>query len=293
MNADISRCVSFLGAIDALCRSNTIELHRLNRIAGVGAGAVMAVVACRYASDPSRLCETVADIFKGKDAEGLSRKAVLSRQLSKVSCCFGLADGESGVGFDILWLMKRIGWSSDTTFHDIYKHTRCHLRLVAVNLATHSTAYLDYIFTPNMPIMQALRMCLCDPFSEAPVVYDGHEFTSTWSVPCVRKVFEEYTDEYVMLSVMSSNRISRIHEYAHNTTQAPRDVKRRSIDAVVDASRTNAGARRSFDRQSTCVSNNTFYICNICPSLTPDTTTMYDWLYNAGFNAVAGNPTIM
>ena len=83
---------------------------------------------------------------------------------------FGINSGE-GFEKSLIIFLKHKGLYADITFKELYKKTNKKLVITGTNLSKSRLEYFDYITTPDMKIIQAMRISACIPLYFTPVKY--------------------------------------------------------------------------------------------------------------------------
>ena len=77
------------------------------------------------------------------------------------------------------WLGKCFndhGINENVTFAELHRLTQKNLYLIACSLDYQTTAMFDYIHTPDMPVLKAVRASMAIPFVFYPLSYNGDYF---------------------------------------------------------------------------------------------------------------------
>jgi len=76
---------------------------------------------------------------------------------------FGIDSGKRIMAW-IESIMAKKGFSADTTFAELYEKTGIQYIVLATNLHTYELTTFDYIHTPDMEVVKAIRMSISIPF---------------------------------------------------------------------------------------------------------------------------------
>jgi NTE family protein len=85
---------------------------------------------------------------------------------------YGLDKGENVVKIQRVFLRKKLG-VNDITFKELFNRTNKSLVITGSCLNTMSVEYFDYKKTPNMSVIEAIRISLSIPFFFTPIVHNG------------------------------------------------------------------------------------------------------------------------
>lgn len=149
-----------IGVIRYLEERNLID--QIKHIAGTSIGALIAtLLVMSYSSD---------------DMEQMIKEFDYNRYQSVDVCHiiehFGIDTFEKITGL-IASLFTKKNYTPYVTFGELYKKTNKHLIINAVCLNTHESSFFDYIITPNMPVIIAIRASMSLPFIFGSVNYNG------------------------------------------------------------------------------------------------------------------------
>ncbi len=70
-------------------------------------------------------------------------------------------------------LIENKGLDKNITFDNLFKITSIHYQVTAANLCKNRITIFDHIFTPNIRVIDAIRMSCCVPFIFIPMKYNG------------------------------------------------------------------------------------------------------------------------
>ena len=85
---------------------------------------------------------------------------------------YGLDSGKKIINWIETLLIKR-GYSKDITFKQLYAKTGIHYKVIATNLNKYSSTMFDYINTPKLRVVSAIRMSIGIPFIFGMKRYNG------------------------------------------------------------------------------------------------------------------------
>jgi predicted acylesterase/phospholipase RssA len=76
---------------------------------------------------------------------------------------YGIETGANLIGWAKYFLQKR-GHVGDITFSELYLHYPVHYKVITTNLSTFRSHVFDYINTPDVSVLEAIRMSISIPF---------------------------------------------------------------------------------------------------------------------------------
>lgn len=88
---------------------------------------------------------------------------------------YGLNDGDNILNLLSDFFVKK-NYPLDLTFKDLYDKTGNTLIINASNITTKKREVFDYLATPNMNILNAVRMSISIPFIFTPVIYNDNYY---------------------------------------------------------------------------------------------------------------------
>lgn len=158
------RCLSFIGAYKALLEKNEKNIDfNINEVCGVSGGAIFGLmIAIGMTVDKMQEIVIDTDFSKLKNI-----------RIKNLFTNFGLDSGRR----IIEWLrniLKNNGISPDITFIELsvlYNIKR--LNILATNLSTFSITEFNYENTPNVKVIDAIRMSINIPIIFTKVIYNG------------------------------------------------------------------------------------------------------------------------
>lgn len=105
----------------------------------------------------------------------LDISSVAQFQITKIITHFGLDSGNT-----IVYLIKQLfikkGFDDNITFKSLYELTGKHLIITGTDVNEHSIKYLDYENTPNLRVVDAIRISSSIPFLFTAPLYKGHYY---------------------------------------------------------------------------------------------------------------------
>lgn len=76
---------------------------------------------------------------------------------------YGVETGDNLIGWAEYFLQKQ-DHSRDITFAQLYRHYPIHFKVITTNLGTYKPHVFDYTNTPDVPILDAIRLSISIPF---------------------------------------------------------------------------------------------------------------------------------
>lgn len=156
--------ISILGSLHYLFDKKIINIEQLQTIAGSSAGGLIgALISIGYT--PSQLYN---------EYKKLTMSSILDPDISNFLEYYGLDSGYKLVSI-IRQLFKGRGYNDNVTFIELYEKTHIHLILTGTNVNLRSTQYFDYIHTPLIKVVDAIRVSISFPlYFTAPKYKDCH-----------------------------------------------------------------------------------------------------------------------
>jgi NTE family protein len=181
--------LAYIGAIESLENHNLN--HGFNKFAGTSIGSIFALlVSLGYSSLEMKSLLKDIDLNKLKD-ESIGILSDATRLVTK----FGWYKGNALEKF-ISNIVTSKGLSSDITFTDLYFITKKTLNVVAYNLDKKETMIFNYVNTPNVSVVQAVKSSSSIPVLFTPTVIDGQRYVDGFladNYPI--SVFDEYDEK--------------------------------------------------------------------------------------------------
>jgi len=150
-----------LGCIDYLEKQKKLIL--LDTIVGTSIGALIGFLYCINYT-PSELLDILTDL----EPSHCFNLEYLDQLLEK----FGIDPGEYYIAKFIDIILQK-GESPLITFKELHSKYKKRLVVCGTNVSTHSAVYFGIDTTPDMKVIDAIRISTCIPFLFAPVEYNG------------------------------------------------------------------------------------------------------------------------
>jgi NTE family protein len=154
------RGISFLGALKYFKDRGNLE--HLNTFIGTSIGSIIATFLC--------LEYPIEDLFQFM--LDLNIDSVTNFQISKLIQQFGLDSGNTLI-FVIKQLLVKCGYDENITFKNLQKITGKTLIITATNVNKRCIKYFNHNDTPNLRIVDAIRMSISIPFLYTAPLYGG------------------------------------------------------------------------------------------------------------------------
>lgn len=146
------RCISYYGALNALLHSDDFELD-INNIYGVSAGSIIGLcLLLDYSFD-----EFMNEIIE-KDFNELKDIRFVNFLYN-----WGMDSGNKIVSWLEILLIKK-GYSPKITFIELYKKNGIKFTVLGGNLNKYKFEIFNYINSPNICVLDAIRMSISIPF---------------------------------------------------------------------------------------------------------------------------------
>jgi NTE family protein len=160
--------IAYIGVVkyfEELLRSDKV-IFDIKELCGVSIGSLFGLLyTIGYTYD--ELYKEVIDV----DFLNL-QKFKISNFISK----YGLDNGNKIIDWLTELLVKK-GFSKDTTMRELWIKTRINFRVVAADINTYSMVIFDYVNTPNLKVLKAIRMSTC-----IPLVFSSQYYNNTYYV---------------------------------------------------------------------------------------------------------------
>jgi len=128
-------------------------------------------------------------------------------------------------------ITKRKGVSFETTFIDLYQKTSKELIIGGSNITTNRVRYFSYKNTPNVSVLQALRISISYPFIFEPVEFENHIYIDGALLdPFPIKYFGENCQD--VIGILIHDRL--LIEDRDNCNDSLEDLGLSIVSAVVD-----------------------------------------------------------
>ncbi|NDC95788.1 hypothetical protein EB118_19175 [bacterium] len=143
------KAIAFIGALKKL---GELE-YKFNKYITVSAGSIVGLL-CIIGYTPDEL---ISKVYSTDFTE------LVELRLNNVVKKYGLDSGKRVIGW-LERLMMEKGFSSDMTFSQLYSKTQLHYQVLTTNLNTRTQTTFDYLVTPDVQVLRAIRMSIGIPF---------------------------------------------------------------------------------------------------------------------------------
>lgn len=150
---------AYIGVIKALKEFGILE--NLKVFVGTSIGAIFALLLSL-----NSYIEEIEELMNKIDFNNL-----FNYNIKNLYCNYGLNTGDNILNLLSDFIVKK-NYSSDLTFKELYDKTGKTLIINASNITNKKREVFDYLATPNMNILTAVRMSISIPFIFTPVIYN-------------------------------------------------------------------------------------------------------------------------
>lgn len=150
---------AYIGVIKALKEFGILE--NLKVFVGTSIGAIFALLLSL-----NSYIEEIEELINKIDFNNL-----FNYNIKNLYCNYGLNTGDNILNLLSDFIVKK-NYSSDLTFKELYDKTGKTLIINASNITNKKREVFDYLATPNMNILTAVRMSISIPFIFTPVIYN-------------------------------------------------------------------------------------------------------------------------
>ncbi|NBU33741.1 hypothetical protein EB118_12240 [bacterium] len=152
--------IAFIGVLKTLSEQGL--LGNVTSVSGVSAGAIVALLfVLGYTPEQMESIAIDCDMITLGDI-----------QIQGILKNYGLDTG-NGITAFLESLVESVGYSKDITFRQLYKKTGKKFTCYAANIRTHALVAFDYITTPNLKVLNAIRMSFGIPLVFTAKRYKG------------------------------------------------------------------------------------------------------------------------
>lgn len=200
--------------LEKLCESN-LPIININRICCVSVGSIFGLF---YILNYDYL-EIIDDVLK------INFKDLIDMRLKNLLSKYGLATGKKILSWLSGILIKK-GYSKDITFLQLYNISGIHYEIIATNLNKYNYKIFDYINTPDVKIIKAIRMSIGIPFLFTVEKYQGNIYVDGGLINNYPiKLFDDNLDNVLGIKLTSKGElkdhsinleINDINSYVYN-----------------------------------------------------------------------------
>jgi predicted acylesterase/phospholipase RssA len=157
---------SFLSALDILIKYDYINLNNINKYVGTSVGSIIS-----FLLNIDYTPNEIMIYFKNFDFS----KIDLSIDLNLFLCEHGFNDGT--IYMEILTIFfERKYKLTNINFHDLYILTKKKLYIIGTNFSKGTQETFSYETTPNMLVMDAIRISISLPLLLTPIKYNDNYY---------------------------------------------------------------------------------------------------------------------
>ena len=151
---------AYIGVLKALKKLNL--LNDLNIFIGTSVGSIFSLLL------PLNSCIEEIEEFINK----INFNQLMNFNIKNLYCNYGLNDGSTIINLLISFLNKK-NFNQNLTFKELYKRTNNILIVNSSNITKKINEVFDYLLTPDMEILKAVRMSISVPFIFSPVKFNN------------------------------------------------------------------------------------------------------------------------
>lgn len=154
--------LSFLGVIEKL-EENGFNLSTINHFVGTSVGSIICFFySIGYTTDE------IKNFALEFDFNSLETEINLDNLIEK----FGLNDGSKFILLFTFFLKEKLN-INDITFLELFQMTNIKLSIIGVNFTKNEEELFNYILTPNMSVITAVRISISIPLIFIPVYHNN------------------------------------------------------------------------------------------------------------------------
>lgn len=151
---------AYIGVLKALKKLNL--LNDLNIFIGTSVGSIFSLLLSLNS------CIEEIEEFINK----INFNQLMNFNIKNLYCNYGLNDGSTIINLLISFLNKK-NFNQNLTFKELYERTNNILIINSSNITKKINEVFDYLLTPNMEILKAVRMSISVPFIFSPVKFNN------------------------------------------------------------------------------------------------------------------------
>ena len=200
--------ISFLGTLKYLEDQDYFKLKDINNFVGTSAGSILAFfLAIDYSVD--ELIDFVLQFNFDKFGLEINCNTFLTK--------YGLDPGKKILTAVETFLKEKYD-VNDITFIELYNKNKKNLKILTTNYTLSRNEIFNYINTPNVSVLLAIRMSMSVPFVFTPVEHNGHYYvdgglTCNFGLFCCNK---DTTLGLAIDNINSDNNMGSFPEYIVN-----------------------------------------------------------------------------
>lgn len=151
---------AYIGVLKALKKLNL--LNNLNIFIGTSVGSIFSLLLSLNS------CIEEIEEFINK----INFNQLMNFNIKNLYCNYGLNDGSTIINLLISFLNKK-NFNQNLTFKELYERTNNILIINSSNITKKINEVFDYLSTPDMEILKAVRMSISVPFIFSPVGFNN------------------------------------------------------------------------------------------------------------------------
>lgn len=151
---------AYIGVLKALKKLNL--LNNLNVFIGTSVGSIFSLLLSLNS------CIEEIEEFINK----INFNQLMNFNIKNLYCNYGLNDGSTIINLLISFLNKK-NFNQNLTFKELYERTNNILIINSSNITKKINEVFDYLSTPDMEILKAIRMSISVPFIFSPVGFNN------------------------------------------------------------------------------------------------------------------------
>lgn len=151
---------AYIGVLKALKKLNL--LNDLNIFIGTSVGSIFSLLLSLNS------CIEEIEEFINK----INFNQLMNFNIKNLYCNYGLNDGSTIINLLISFLNKK-NFNQNLTFKELYERTNNILIINSSNITKKINEVFDYLLTPDMEILKAIRMSISVPFIFSPVKFNN------------------------------------------------------------------------------------------------------------------------
>lgn len=151
---------AYIGVLKALKKLNL--LNDLNIFIGTSVGSIFSLLLSLNS------CIEEIEEFINK----INFNQLMNFNIKNLYCNYGLNDGSTIINLLISFLNKK-NFNQNLTFKELYERTNNILIINSSNITKKINEVFDYLLTPDMEILKAVRMSISVPFIFSPVKFNN------------------------------------------------------------------------------------------------------------------------
>jgi predicted acylesterase/phospholipase RssA len=158
--------ITYIGALDYLIEEKIIELNKIKNYVGTSIGALfLFLILIGYS------IKDINDIIINLNFSKLQTEINIENVLGD----YGINDGSKFIHMMTFFLKRKLN-IDDITFKELYIKYNKNFIVIGTNLSKGVEAIFNYINTPDMSVITAVRISISIPIIFTPVLYNGEYY---------------------------------------------------------------------------------------------------------------------